>query len=165
MTADEIVALFGRPGGSGLAIGSALQIFYFATPQQLKQHAKNLESVALESSTPRHHLILLENKLQPVTAKTILEAYHNTHLTLEMFDVSELQFNISHHDLVPRHEVLTKEEADAIVAQFGVARTQLPHIVRSEPMARYLGLRPGQVIRITSISPTAGEYISYRVCV
>jgi DNA-directed RNA polymerase I, II, and III subunit RPABC1 len=85
---------------------------------------------------------------------------------VEAFDVSELLFNISRHDLVPKHEAVTDDQEIAqIMETYRVkSRHQLPLILRNDPMARYLGLKPGHLVRITRTSPTAGEYILYRAC-
>ena len=44
-------------------------------------------------------------------------------------------------------------------------RTQFPEISRFDPVARVIGLRPGQICKITRPSKTAIESNYYRVCV
>ncbi len=71
-------------------------------------------------------------------------------------------FNIFEHALVPKHEILTKEERTKVLTQYRVVSHQLPWIKASDPAVRAIGGRPGDIVRIIRTSPTAGKYISYR---
>ncbi|MEM2935635.1 MAG: DNA-directed RNA polymerase subunit H [Candidatus Bathyarchaeia archaeon] len=71
-------------------------------------------------------------------------------------------FDIFEHALVPLHEVLTEEERKAVLAQYRVQPHQLPWILVSDPAVKAIGGKPGDIVKITRDSPTAGKYISYR---
>jgi DNA-directed RNA polymerase subunit H (RpoH/RPB5) len=85
---------------------------------------------------------------------------------IQFFQINELQVNISRHTLVPPHEPIRVEQAIAsILTTYRVkTRFQLPLILSSDPMARYLALKHGQLVRITRPSPSAGTYVLYRCC-
>ncbi len=86
---------------------------------------------------------------------------------LHIFELSEILINITKHSLVPRHEVISDEaEISDIVKRYNLkGRHQLPLILRTDPVARYFGMKPGQLAKITRDSMAAAEYISYRCCV
>jgi DNA-directed RNA polymerase subunit H (RpoH/RPB5) len=88
-------------------------------------------------------------------------------LNIQIFDIKQLQFNISHHELVPKHEVIRDEnEVKDILERFMIkTKFQLPIILKTDAMAKYLGLKNGDIVKISRVSPTAGEYIVYRCCV
>jgi DNA-directed RNA polymerase subunit H (RpoH/RPB5) len=80
--------------------------------------------------------------------------------------IKRLQFNILNHTLVPPHRVLVESEVNELMKKYNVTdKTQLPDISRFDPVARVIGLRPGQVCHITRSSKTAIEANYYRVCV
>ncbi len=72
------------------------------------------------------------------------------------------KFKILEHELVPEHEVLKPEEAIEVLRSLGVRPEQLPHIRASDPVARAIGAKPGDIVKITRKSPTAGKIVVYR---
>lgn len=74
-------------------------------------------------------------------------------------------FNIFEHYLVPKHEILSPEEKEEVLKKYRVEPYQFPLIKTSDPIAKVIGARFGDLIRIVRKSPTAGEYVSYRYVV
>ncbi|MCE4601427.1 MAG: DNA-directed RNA polymerase subunit H [Desulfurococcales archaeon] len=72
---------------------------------------------------------------------------------------------ILEHELVPKHEVLSFEEATEVLRRLGIAPNRLPSISVNDPIVQLLGAKPGDIIRITRRSPTAGEAVYYRIVV
>ncbi|KAL1785732.1 DNA-directed RNA polymerases I, II, and III subunit RPABC1 [Sigmodon hispidus] len=69
---------------------------------------------------------------------------------LEQFLQQELLINITEHELVPEHVVMTKEWVTELLARYKL-------------LACYFGIKRGQVVKIIRPSETAGRYITYRL--
>ncbi len=69
------------------------------------------------------------------------------------------------HELVHKHELLTKEGADAVLKRYGVAAEQLPKIRVTDAVANALGAKKGNIVKITRKSPTAGEAPYFRLVI
>lgn len=69
------------------------------------------------------------------------------------------------HIYVPKHEIMSKSEAEKILEKFNCQPTELPLIFTNDPAIIGLGVKPGDMIRITRKSSTAGESIYYRYVV
>jgi len=67
--------------------------------------------------------------------------------------------------MVPLHEVLSDEETKEVLQKYGIVREQLPKIKNNDPAVRVLSAKPGQIVRVHRISPTAGRAIAYRLVV
>ena len=65
---------------------------------------------------------------------------------IELFGINELQFNITEHRIVPKHEKVTKEEKDMLDKEY---KNRLPIILHTDPVSRYYFFQRGEYIRIT----------------
>jgi len=82
-----------------------------------------------------------------------------------MEEKKESKFNILEHELVPKHEVLSEEEKQEVLKRLGVKPEELPLLLVTDPVAKAIGAKPGDMVRIIRESPTAGKVIAYRLVV
>lgn len=74
-------------------------------------------------------------------------------------------FNIFEHVFVPKHEIVSAEEREKLLSEYRVQPYQLPRLNASDPAAKAIDAKPGDIVRIIRDSPTAGKYTSYRYVV
>ncbi len=77
----------------------------------------------------------------------------------------ELPFKPTDHFLVPRHELMTPDEAKAVLQKFNATPNQFPFVSSTDAAAKSIGAKPGDFVRITRKSETAGETVYYRYVV
>ncbi len=82
-----------------------------------------------------------------------------------MSDKKAPPIKISNHIYQPKHEISPKSEAEEIMRKYHAKPGQLPYIMSSDKAIEDLDVRPGDVIKITRKSPTAGESVYYRYVV
>jgi DNA-directed RNA polymerase subunit H (RpoH/RPB5) len=88
-------------------------------------------------------------------------------LRISFFYLYALVINPLKHVLVPKHEIVpTEQHKDLMESLYIVSKTKFPEIkFHIDPITRCIGAVPGDIIKITRPSGSAGESIIYRVCV
>ncbi len=86
-------------------------------------------------------------------------------MAIELIPSSLSTFDVFEHAYVPLHEILTDEERKEISEKFHSEPYQFPWIRSTDPISIILGAKPGDVLKVTHESETAGKYMSYRYVV
>jgi len=66
------------------------------------------------------------------------------------------------HILIPEHILLNQEEAKLVLEKYRIKPYHLPFIKSSDPEARNIKSKPGDIIKIIRKSSSAGTAIAYR---
>ena len=140
------------------------QMFVFF-PEEVKIGIKTIKHYCqrMQEESITRAIIVVQGGMTP-SAKAALTDMAPKY-TLEQFMECELLINITEHMLVPEHVLMSKEEKDELLIRYKLKEHQLPRIQRGDPVARYFGLKQGDVVRIIRKSETAGRYVTYRLVV
>ncbi len=71
------------------------------------------------------------------------------------------KIDITRHELVPKHVIMTKEEVDALLAKYEIKLVKLPRISIDDPVIQMLGGKVNDVIRIVRKSETSVDTSDY----
>ena len=140
------------------------QLFVFL-PDDDKVGVKTIKQYCemMKEASVSHAILVVKQGVTPF-AKTALQEMASTCL-IEHFRDAELLVDVTEHRLVPAHALLSPEDRQALLDRYKLRAEQLPRIQRTDPVARYYGLKVGDVVKIVRPSETAGRYVTYRVCI
>jgi DNA-directed RNA polymerase subunit H (RpoH/RPB5) len=165
----EVAALAAEHSTFGVEAVAGLAVVFHTAQQSIKK------SEMFSSAGDAKHVVLVINtkvsgaaaaaKPNNATVKSLEQEARARDTRLEIWTLKETQYNVTEHELVPKHVKLTPEEADKVLVELCVKnRALLPAISSNDPVARYLLLQAGDVVRIERPSPTSGKSIAYRCC-
>jgi DNA-directed RNA polymerases I, II, and III subunit RPABC1 len=113
----------------------------------------------IQQNNFRVGILVTQTSLTPAALKIIPVVLPSV---IETFQEQDLLVNITDHELVPKHIMLSEAEKVQLLQRYRLKESQLPRIQVGDPVARYHGLRRGNVVKIIRKSETAGRYASYR---
>lgn len=105
-------------------------------------------------------IVIVQEKPTPQIAKELLNDEFKNY---EIFLTKNLMFNITHHEIVPKHILLNEEDVNKVLDEYQSTKSQLPKILSTDPVAKYYGMKSGDVCKIIRYSPMTGESIYYRM--
>ena len=140
------------------------QLFVFF-PEDEKVGVKPIKTYCerMKAQNVFRAIIVVKVNLTPFAKQAIREMSPRGY-RVEYFRDAELLVDITEHKLVPKHILLSDAEKKELLERYRLKPSQLPRIQQQDPVARYLGLKTSEVVKIVRPSETAGRYITYRIC-
>ena len=98
--------------------------------------------------------------------ENVKQIWEEEEIFIILLCIKKLQFNVLEHSLVPLHEIITSKEVEEIMKKYKMKDISLfPEISRFDAVALSIGMRPGEICRISRPSKTAIISYYYRLCV
>jgi DNA-directed RNA polymerase subunit H (RpoH/RPB5) len=116
-------------------------------------------------------IILVVNAILPKpnnyenTVFSFTEEFRIQKRFVQVYGLENHLINISKHVFVPKHIILNDEEIEEVCSKYNIKKNNFHRILSQDPMAKFLGLRLGQVVKVNSSNPIVGYTPSYKVCV
>ena len=74
-----------------------------------------------------------------------------------------MKIDIQEHMLVPKHEIMAEDEIADEFSDVEYDFKNLPKIRSNDPVVKAIDAKPGDILRITRESQTAGVFVTYRI--
>uniref|UniRef100_A0AAR2LRZ0 DNA-directed RNA polymerases I, II, and III subunit RPABC1 n=1 Tax=Pygocentrus nattereri TaxID=42514 RepID=A0AAR2LRZ0_PYGNA len=176
-TLDEFKSQFGdkpsegRPRRTDLTVLVAHnddptdQMFVFF-PEEPKVGIKTIKMYCqrMQEENITRAIIVVQMGMTPSAKQSLVDMAPK--YILEQFLQQELLINITEHEvslcLICEHCIVSLSGLSLTVVS-KLKESQLPRIQAGDPVARYFGIKRGQVVKIIRPSETAGRYITYRL--
>ena len=86
---------------------------------------------------------------------------------IQFFHIRQLRFDITTHRIAMPHRIIKEEEKTELMKKFNIndPGNQLPWIDSQDPMIKWIGGRPGDIVEVSRHSDVAGSELYYRYCV
>ena len=109
----------------------------------------------LQESKINHGLIVYDGVPTSVV-KVIISNIEELKMNIELFQSSDLQFNITKHVLVPKHFKLNKIEAQEFKTKYGL---NIPILLKNDPVAKFYDFSRGDIIKVIR----RDGFVSFRI--
>ena len=148
--------------------GTSAYIKYLLSPKIRQGAIMNMITEMIGSMSENDTLIIIiKDKINNMEIlETYLENfYQKNKVFVQIFWIEKLQINILKHNMVPEHNIISEEEKEELLKKYNIiGYNQLPLILSRDPVAKYLGMKKGDICSIKRPSDTSGVYFSYRYC-
>jgi DNA-directed RNA polymerase I, II, and III subunit RPABC1 len=163
---ESLCSVYSKPDGT------KIHVRFLNTPTKTKtkddegkiktEQVKEIIEYIRRESVRNLVLITEEDITSPAQKK--LEELRS--VNIQHFLYRQLGYNPTKHYLVPQHILMTDEEAKQFLTSNNLRLEDLPLISHIDPIARYYGMRNGQIVKIIRrnfiVETMVDEYVSYR---
>lgn len=134
-----------------------------ANIQEMIDDLFNLEEILTKDDTL---FIVSKDEMNETIISELKHIWEKDGIFIVIENIKRLQYNILNHSLVPEHTIISDKDVDEIMKKYNIKnKIEFPDISRFDPVARVIGMRPGNVCKIIRPSKTAITTDYYRVCI
>ena len=134
-------------------------------PQNIYDYIEDLFNIEQALSKEDDLIIVVRDEPNDTIIKTLKQIWFSEKQFVIVWNIKYLQFNVLNHVLVPKHQILSPSEDATFRKKYNVNNDkEIPDISRFGSVARAIGIRPGQICKITRPSKTSINSDYYRIC-
>jgi DNA-directed RNA polymerase subunit H (RpoH/RPB5) len=137
---------------------------------ELKDSDDNVEDFIQKYNNKKNIIIVFNNDTISMPVLSQLNKYDKLFQKkggmLQYFQLKQLMFNPTKHEFVPEHVKLTEEQAAEVMKKYMIkSKTQMPIILHNDIIAKWLGLKQGDIVQINRYNENSGLSYYYRCCI
>jgi len=144
--------------------------------EELKKNKTNIDTIIYDPKTDNKYngkyniILIFGNDILTTPTVTQLnlidKVLQKKKGMLQFFQLNELQFNPTKHQLVPPHRKLNQEDGVAIMNKYLIkSKLQMPIIPKTDVIAKWHGLKQGDIVEIIRYNENSGKSYYYRCCI
>jgi len=134
------------------------QIMIFLTREKITGKSNIINDIVKKNHWI--HKLIIVDTITDKSRKNISLIPHT-----EIFAESEFQLNLADFCMFPQSlNILTNDETTEYTECYRATKKQTPKILEQDPMARFMYLKRGQILRIVRNSEFTGNSVFFRVC-
>ena len=131
--------------------------------QEMIDDLFNVEEILTKDDTL---YIVVKDEPNDTIVQLLKQIWEQDGIFIIVESLKRLQFNILKHSLVPPHKIMSTAEVNIIKERYNIMNdSQFPELSRFDPVAKAIGIKPGQVCEIIRPSKTSIISNYYRICV
>jgi DNA-directed RNA polymerase subunit H (RpoH/RPB5) len=138
--------------------------------EKIKDSNNNINDFTSKYGSKNNVILIFNNESISTAVKSLLNKYDKFFQKnggqLQYFTLQQLMFNPTKHEYVPKHTKLTEEEAKEFMKEYMTRTKMHMHVIlQSDPIAKWIGLKHGDIVKINRYNENSGESFSYRSCI
>jgi DNA-directed RNA polymerase I, II, and III subunit RPABC1 len=138
--------------------------------EELRQYEDNIQDYINKYNNKLNIIIIFNNDTLSTTLMAELNKFdkimQKNKGMLQYFQINQLLFNPTKHHLVPKHRKLTLTETNNIMEKYLIkSKAQMPMIMHNDVIAKWLGLKQGEIVEIIRYNENSGKSFYYRCCI
>lgn len=131
--------------------------------QEMIDDLFNVEEILTKDDTL---YIVVKDEPNDTIVQLLKQIWEQDGIFIIVESLKRLQFNILKHSLVPPHTIMSTAEVNIIKERYNIMNDgQFPELSRFDPVAKAIGIKPGEVCEIIRPSKTSIISNYYRICV
>lgn len=131
--------------------------------QEMIDDLYNVEEILTKEDTL---YIIVKDEPNETMIQLLKQIWEQDGIFIIIESLKRLQFNILKHSLVPPHKIISTADVNIIKERYNIMNdSQFPELSRFDPVAKAIGIRPGEVCEIIRPSKTSIISNYYRICV